>query len=260
MERHLIISGHGRAGSTLFYTMMRHCLRDFGVFEAEMPTAQLLHLPGNQCSKRPYDIFDTARILQANRRGKQLDLIVMLRDPRDILISRHRAVPDDYFMAADLCYFIQPGKVPTFTAPGLLQIQRAIMQVARSGAFPRGIFYLKYEDLVADPDSVQQALAAQLGLRFEGSFADFHTAEIPAHLQGPLNGVRALEAGPARKWAEPEHRARIIDQFTRFPVLHDVLIGLGYETDRSWYDALLAEGRGVGTGGVGNDGGRPKAP
>ena len=241
MERHLIIAGQGRAGSTLFYNMMRQTLQDFVLPDGEVSAKQMLEWPGNFCTKRPFDIFDMPAIVDAAQGRKQLDLIVTLRDPRDILTSRHARVPDDYFTGADLCYHIYPDRPPTLTAPGFLLVHKAILDVARAGLFPQGIFYLKYEDLVAHPEAVQQALAAAFGLTFQGNFRDFHRAAVPYELAQAMNGVRELDTTRQAKWKAPEHRARILDQFTRFPVLHDILISLGYEADRQWFDHLLAQ-------------------
>ncbi|ANT60958.1 hypothetical protein AYJ57_11640 [Salipiger sp. CCB-MM3] len=241
MDRHIVIAGQGRSGSTLFYNMLRNTLQGYGMFDREVPAASVIQLPGNQCTKRPFDIFDLPKLFQANQGRKRIDLICMLRDPRDILTSRHRSVPDDYFVAADNCWFVPEGRVPAFTAPGFLPVHEASMRVSGSGLFPQGIFFLKYEDLVRDPEAVQQMLAEGLGLTFEGRFSDFHKAEIPQRLQRALNGVREVDTERQRKWAKPEHRARIIDQFTRFPVLHDVLKQLGYEEDQGWFEDLQRE-------------------
>ena len=237
-DRHLVIAGQGRAGSTLFYNMLRHCLRDFHLPEGETSAVSCLNRPGNACTKRPFDILQMPRIAAAFAGRKQLDLIVTLRDPRDILTSRHRAVPGEYFYGADRCYHIYPDRAPTLTAPGFLQVHKAILETARSGLFPQGIFYLKYEDLVAHPEAVQDLLARDFGLRFEGGFRAFTEQGVTAELDRALNGLRPLEAGRIAKWRAPEHRARIVEQFTRFPVLHDILISLGYERDRSWFDAI----------------------
>ncbi|MGR3569826.1 MAG: hypothetical protein ACU0CN_18860 [Pseudooceanicola nanhaiensis] len=105
-DRHLVIAGQGRAGSTLFYNMLRHCLRDFHLPEGETSAVSCLNRPGNACTKRPFDILQMPRIAAAFAGRKQLDLIVTLRDPRDILTSRHRAVPGEYFYGADRCYHI----------------------------------------------------------------------------------------------------------------------------------------------------------
>lgn len=238
MDRHLIIAGQGRAGSTLFYNMLRHSLREFHLPETEVSAPMLRDRAGNVCTKRPFDILQMEKVVAAFGGRKALDLIVTLRDPRDILTSRHRAVPDDYFYSADRCYLLRRDGPPTPTAPGFLQVHKGILDTARSGLFPRGIFYLKYEDLVAHPEAVQALLAEGLNLRFEGSFRDFTEAKVDESLDKALNGLRPLDAGGLAKWRRPEHRARIVDQFTRFPVLHDILISLGYEPDRRWFDAL----------------------
>jgi len=241
MDRHLIIAGQGRAGSTLFYNMLRHSLRDFHLPETEVSAALMRDRPGNVCTKRPFDILQMDGVVAAFGGRKTLDLIVTLRDPRDILTSRHRAVPGDYFYSADRCYLLRPDGPPTPTAPGFLQVHKGILDTARSGLFPRGIFYLKYEDLVAHPEEVQALLAEGLDLRFEGTFRDFTRQAVNESLDKALNGLRPLESGRMAKWRAPEHRNRIIDQFTRFPVLHDILISLGYEADRSWFDALRGD-------------------
>ena len=238
MDRHLLIAGQGRAGSTLFYSMLQHTLRGFHMPESESPALPWLGRPGSVCTKRPFDIFDLPRIVQTAQGRKRLDLIITLRDPRDILTSRHPAVPDDYFYGADRCYRIYPDRAPTLDAPGFLPIQKAIMDAARSGEFPQGIFYLKYEDLVAQPEAIQQALAQSFDLEFESAFRDFHHRAASFELDRAMNGTRALDTTRQAKWRAPEHRARIVDQFTRFPVLHDILCALGYESDTRWFEAL----------------------
>lgn len=241
MERHIITAGYGRAGTTLFYNMLRHTLKgDFNLPEKEVPAAQWIRKPGNYATKRPLDIFDIPKILKINAGRKKVDLIISLRDPRDILTSFHKSVPDDYFVSADFCYFAPEGRVPTKTAPGILQTQHAIATIAMSGLFPQGVFLLKYEDLIDNPELVKNKLAEGLNLRFEGKFSDFHKQAIPQDLQRALNGVRPVERTAAPKWQKPEHRERIIDQFTRFPELHDVLIALGYEEDASWFEEFKA--------------------
>lgn len=117
-------------------------------------------------------------------------------------------------------------------------MHKGILDTARSGLFPQGIFYLKYEDLVAHPEEVQTLLAEGFDLRFEGQFRDFTQQNVTAELDKALNGLRPLEAGRVAKWRAPEHRDRIVDQFTRFPVMHDILISLGYEKDQRWFESL----------------------
>lgn len=240
MDRHVVIAGQGRAGSTLFYSMLRRTLDGFSLPGSETRAASVINLCGNTCTKRPFDIFEIPRILDLAEGRKRVDLIVTLRDPRDILVSRHSAVHDDYFYSADNCYYIGPGLAPQRTAPGLIPVHDAIAKVATSGLFPQGIFLLKYEDLVNDPDKVQSHLTRDLGLTFTGSFRDFHKGEVPAALAQALNGIRPVEAPSEPKWRKPEHLPRIIDQFTRFPRLHQIMAALDYEQDTTWFDTLRA--------------------
>ncbi|MHA6347505.1 hypothetical protein [Roseivivax sp. CAU 1761] len=241
MERHIITAGYGRAGTTLFYNMLRHTLKGgFNLPEREVSAKELIKSPGNFCTKRPFDIFEIPNILKMNAGRKRVDLIVSLRDPRDILVSFHKSVPDDYFVSADFCYFAPKGQKPTKEAPGILQTQHAIAQIATSGIFPQGVFILKYEDLIANPETVKHKLAEGLELEFDGNFSDFHKQAIPEDLQRALNGVRPVEKAATPKWQKPEHRDRIIDQFTRFPELHDILVALAYEDDASWFEEFKA--------------------
>ena len=251
MERHIVVAGQSRSGSTLFYNMLRNTLKGFQMVSSEAPTLPLLDTPGNICTKRPFDIFDIPKIVERAKGKKRIDLIVTLRDPRDVLTSRHKAVPDDYFIAADRCYFVPEGRTPEFTAPGFLPVHDAIVKAVSPDYFPQGVFLLKYEHLIEDPDRIQAKLADAYGLEFEGSFADFHKHDVPLALQGPLNGVRPVDHSRMEKWRKPEHRDRIIEQFTSFPQLHDVLEGLGYEKDRTWFEQLLDESAGPAASAVG---------
>lgn len=238
MDRHLLIAGQGRAGSTLFYSMMQHALCGFRMPDGEARAESLLSVSGNTCNKRPYDIFDYEKIVRLAEGRKQLDLIVTLRDPRDILTSRHRAVPDDYFYSADLTYFIGGNGPPIRNMPGLIMTHFKIVEALKSGLFPRGAFLLKYEHLVADPARIQNLLEEGLGLEFSAPFSTFHESGTSQSLDLAMNGLRPVAADNVQKWRAPEHRERIIDQFTRFPILHDIVTDLGYERDTSWFEAF----------------------
>jgi hypothetical protein len=239
MDRHIVIAGQGRAGTTLFYNMLRSTLKGFEMPDSEVQAKHYIDEPGNYCTKRPFDIFDIPNILKAAHGKKIVDLIVTMRDPRDVLLSKHKRVPDDYFVGADHCWFVPKGMKPTFTAPGILPTHAAITTIINSGIFPSGVFVLKYEDLVDNPEGVKEALANAYGLEFEGNFSDFHKQEIPDDLSRALNGIRPVEKAKEPKWKKPEHRDRIIDQFTRFPDLHKVLINFGYEEDTKWFEDLI---------------------
>lgn len=238
MNRHLLVTGHSRAGSTLLYSMLQRCLSGFNIPGPEFPARAVLHMPGDTCSRRSFDIFDFDKIVAAAEGRKRLDMIVMLRDPRDILTSYDPRLPDDYVCSADKSYFVAAQGKPQQILPGVLQTHERISQVIGSGQLPQGVVMLKYEHLVSEPRRVQNLLADVLELSFTGDFGDFHKREIASH-GSELLGQRALDQSRIAKWRAPHHRGRIIEQFIRYPALHDIVIDMGYEKDRSWFDAYI---------------------
>ncbi|MGI3170577.1 hypothetical protein ACRARG_15605 [Pseudooceanicola sp. C21-150M6] len=239
MNRHVLVTGHTRAGSSLLYSMLQRTLTGFSIPGPEFPARAVLMMPGSTCSRRGFDIFEFEKIVEASAGRKRLDMIVTLRDPRDILTSYDPRLPEDYVCSADHSYFLAGQGQPQQILPGLLQTHAAIVAAEASGALPQGIFFLRYEHLVSEPQRVQNLLADCLELEFSGDFRDFNTREIAAHGDA-LTGLRPLDGSRIEKWRAPHHRARIIDQFTRFPELHEIVEGLGYEPDRSWFDHLVA--------------------
>jgi hypothetical protein len=111
----------------------------------------------------------------------------------------------------------------------------------------------RYEELLSAPAEVQARIARALDLDFKVDFAEFHEhqANLPYRYEGRHAAVdqtlvrenMPVDRARAGKWRAPEHRQRIIDQFTRFPALFDLLIDTGYETDTTWFDSYR-EGNG----------------
>ncbi|EAQ02883.1 hypothetical protein OB2597_15915 [Pseudooceanicola batsensis HTCC2597] len=241
MSRHLLVTGHNRAGSTLLYGMLQRCLDGFNIPGPEFPARAVLHMPGNTCSRRSFDIFDFEKIVAAAEGRKRLDMIVMLRDPRDILTSYDPRLPDDYACSADKSYFVAAQGRPEQLLPGVLQTHARINETIEAGHLPQGVVLLKYEHLVSDPDRVQNLLATCLELEFTGRFGEVHKHERAGSASG-ASDTPGLTRERIEKWRAPHHRARIIDQFSRFPELHEIVIDLGYERDTGWFDRLVAAG------------------
>lgn len=236
MERQIIIAGQGRAGTTLFYELLRQTLSGFAMPPAEASALGTIALSGSHCTTRPLDIFVLDEIFAANARGKRIDLVLTLRDPRDILVSRHAGAPGDYLYSADASYLPEDGRPRGRLVPGLIDVHRACVAALGSGLFPQGVFLLKYEHLVADPDRIQGLMGEGLGLGFDGGrFSDVDGTDVPEALAAPLNGARRIDGAGVGTWRLPEHRERIRDQFTRFPELFDIVEGLGYEEGRDWF-------------------------
>ena len=137
-----------------------------------------------------------------------------------------------------------------YDAAGIVAVHRALS----SASAVAGIEYVRvrYEDLVANPDGLQGDLSDRFGLSFNGRFSEFHQggkrhAYRYDDRRATLDTRLVFEDQPANasrqgKWRAPEHRERIMSEFTACEALFDILIESGYEKDRKWFDLWLAEG------------------
>jgi hypothetical protein len=233
MARHAFVCGYPRSGSTMFYNMLRTTVTNFAFLEREMPARAVLARPEDYVTKRPLDIFDIDSILSANVLKKRLFAIILIRDIRSVVTSRHRNVPDDYFIGFDHQYFVQDGTA-TFTNPGVIQTHNAIASTWQRRDLAKII--VRYEDILRDGEAVQSKLGGAIGFAYSGSFADFHKHETPPALEYQLNTRRAPDLATIEAWRAPAHRQRIRDQFTRCPQLLELLKIYGYEKDDAWFE------------------------
>lgn len=188
-------------------------------------------------SKRPLDVFDHARILANNKRN--VDVIFTSRDPRALLVSKHKLVPDDFFYHADFQYFCPKNQIPKLINPGLLKTQRAINQFKTSlTENGRRNYTVAYERLISTPDVIQKELQQSLNLTFKRHFTevDIEASNLPMNVSA-LNGVRKLETSRIDFWQKPEFKERLRDQFDRFPKLFGAMEEMGY----SWTATQMKE-------------------
>ena len=159
--RHVFICGYSRSGSTMFYNMLRTTVTNLRFMERERPARLVIGASTeNFVTKRPLDIFDIDHIVAANVFRKQIHCLILIRDIRAIVTSRHKSVPDDYFIGFDRQYFIQGGAA-TYTNPGILQTHAAIERAQRRRDMR--IAVVRYEDILRHPDAVQSRLGRDIG-------------------------------------------------------------------------------------------------
>jgi hypothetical protein len=234
---HIIVTGYSRSGTTMFYHMLRSTVSNFEFVDEEVPAERMVGMDRkNRITKRPLDLFSLEAVQENNIYGKKLSLVILIRDIRSILTSYHEAVPDDYFIGYDHQYFFNRSTGEySYTNPGILHIHQAIAGAMNSQAFSNRII-LKYEDLLSDLCGQQERLGNLLGLDYTGSFEHFHRKEASVNLSRQLNTLRAPDRSRIESWKSREHERRIRSQFTRCPLLFDILINYGYEKDRRWFD------------------------
>lgn len=166
-------------------------------------------------TKHPADIVAVEPALRIMPR---LHVIVMIRDPRDIVASRHRADTDRYW--AGLKYW------KAFTP-----------YIRRLRDHPR-VTTIRYEDLASDPDRVQEQLMDGMPwLVRTAPFSEFHNlVSASRDSLAALGGVRPVSPASVGQWRR--HKPRVAGQVKTHGSISEDLIEFGYETDAQWEGEL----------------------
>jgi hypothetical protein len=213
---HIHITGCGRSGTTLLMEMMRSCFRCDGPSHHE---TSILEVPPRGFSvyitKHPGEVSFLGPLLGAD---PDLHGIHIYRDPRSVICSVHAKAKD--------CYAVNFSSWK--------KQQKLAEHPSRHPRF----LTVCYEKLVTNPDIVQGDIRQAFPfLEPKGSFSTFHERARPSFgaIQA-LNGLRVLDEARLEPWRY--HLPRVKEQLIRHPEMADMLIELGYETDRSWTGLL----------------------
>jgi hypothetical protein len=223
LRTHILVCGYQRAGTTMLLAMLEYAhpkARRFG--EETSGWRAATYAWRNHAvvvSKVPKDIFelDALQAFYAARKAK-LRIIIMVRDPRDVLTSKMKGAG----YGADI--------------PGWRDYHE---HYRRHKTAPNAIL-VRYEDLVADPAAAQRKIDAFTGEPSERPFAEFHTEERKDFDTFPLNGVRPVDQNTVGRWGRPEHRERLEQVLREVPDFPQILIELGYEKDDTWIERWRA--------------------
>ena len=162
-------------------------------------------------TKAPKDILvaETALHLMNN-----LHVIYMLRDPRDMISSRHGLDPDRYW--AGLRYW------------------KTYSPIGRKLEFHPRFITIRYEELIAQPDVVQDKLSQRMPFLIERArFSRFSEYAQPSKESTlALKGLRPPSPASVGNWRN--HRARVAGQIQLHGSVTPDLIAYGYEPDDAW--------------------------
>ena len=213
---HLHIVGAPRSGTTLLQEMIvachdiaAHSPHEESVFD-DPPVEK-----GVYCSKRPHDIHRVGGLLSWD---PKLRVAVVLRDPRDVIVSRHRNYPDVYFY-------------------NLRQWRECDRAVRRLEGIDR-VFFIRYEDLTGDPDDSQKKLEQAFPFLVRNTpFSEYHLVAKPSEdSRNALGGVRPVSTASVGSWRK--HKGRVAAQMALHGSLEEDLVRLGYEKDGAWLEEL----------------------
>jgi hypothetical protein len=221
---HIVLCGYPRSGTTLLYNMLRSTVINFSFYDREISFLNEEVMKGiNLITKKPMDI----KYVGLADRSK-IKFIVMIRDPRSVLCSKHWQAPDMYKVSWD--WAIKTA------VNGEVVRMRGLLWMDRLISFIENPVLVKFEDLVKDYRNIQTYLGDLFGLEYAGDFCDFYKTPIPKLLSLQLNGVRPIDESRIDSWKTfPE---RIKEQFTACPELHALLYKYGYEQNQEWFNEL----------------------
>jgi len=246
--KHIVICGFPRSGTSLMLNMLSTVIEKFKFEEFEVGAQDRLHRSGNFVTKYPLNILDLDEIESKNKLNKKIFFIVIMRDIRDVLTSRHPNVPDEYFIGFQNSWWPQDSsfKKWNYNAPGINDIYRELKKIKSNKR--ENLILIRYEDLVNNTENVQIELKQFLGIDFTGNLSDFYkhkdkhvynyTGRFEAKDSSLVRENDKIDTSRVEKWKLPEHHKRICEQFTKHPELFQLLIDYNYETDQSWFEFM----------------------
>jgi hypothetical protein len=217
MAKHIhIVACSPRSGTSLLQELMTTCFRidDFCAHERSIFRTAGMH-GGVVCTKNPREVPYMPWTLRLN---PDLYVIYVLRDPRSVIVSRHKQFPDQYYSN--------------------LRVWREFESYRRRLEGHKRFLVVKYEELVTAPDAVQENIKLLLPFLEERcAFSEFHRHARPSERTArALNGLRPVAADRLLEWQK--HLPRVKAQLQRFGDVSTELVALGYESDPKWEDQL----------------------
>jgi hypothetical protein len=216
MFRHLhIVACSPRSGTTLLHEAMVTCFRVDRHYDHEIRFNLVDARDGEiLVTKRPKDIMYMEAVID----DPGIDVIYLLRDPRDVIVSRHGKNRDLYYSNIRLWREMQAFAKPLYGHERFLEV--------------------RYEDFVSDPDSVQVAIEARFPwLERKHAFSAYHEyAEVSEKSKLAMHDVRPIAPTSVGVWKK--HPERIRGQQQIHGSLTPDLVACGYESSGDWEHLL----------------------
>lgn len=212
MFTHLhIVACSPRSGTTLLHEAMVTCFRVDKHYDHEVRFNEVTAAPGQVVvTKRPKDTLYMGSVID----DPGLYIIYVLRDPRDVIVSRHGKDGEMYYSNIRLWRELHACARPLYGHPRFLDV--------------------RYEDLVSDPDATQARIAARFPwLEQVHRFSEYHLhASVSAKSELAMHTLRPIAPTSIGVWHK--HPGRIVGQQRIHGSLTPDLIECGYETSADW--------------------------
>lgn len=213
-----ITSSGPRTGSTLLAEAMRVCfdIVNFSQHEAPLSVSNSTFCEeGIVLTKQPSKTYGLNKILNFD---KNLYVICLYRDPRDMVCSSHGADKSKYYCELNywLSFFDDIKKI--------ISHQRLLL--------------ISYEELSTNPDKIQKELTRRIKcLNFKFLFSEYHLVSNPSKASLlALNKLRPIDSSGIGNWKH--HLPRVKQQIEKYGDITESLVFFKYENSKQWLAEL----------------------
>jgi Sulfotransferase family len=217
MFRHLhIVACSPRSGTTLLHEAMVTCFRVDRHYDHEIRFNRVAAADGQVViTKRPKDTMYMPGVIDED---PELYVIYLLRDPRDVIVSRHGKDDSLYYSN--------------------IRLWRQMHACAKKMFGHERFLVLRYEDFVRDPDGAQAKILEKFPwLERMHAFSEYHEhARVSQKSATAMHGVRPIAPTSVGVWTR--YPGRIKAQQLQHGSLSPELIECGYEASADWERVL----------------------
>lgn len=225
--KRILVRGCPRSGNTMLYAMLSSCFEGVTQLKGEhIPIeARISNYDKVTIAKYPRpvskrilgDEYDASRDFLTTPPEDAL-LIFIVRDPRDALMSKHGSFGSEPFLKSASAWF-------------------SVIEEIQKIKDRHNVLVLRYEDIIADPDSIQRKIAHLSGLKMSGTFSNFNEmvktsgAQLTKHNLGELNGLRPVDSSRVFAYRnEPREVVQpIVEKILEFDNADKLVRSFGYE-------------------------------
>ena len=216
MFKHLhIVACSPRSGTTLLHEAMVTCLKVDKHYDHEVRFNLVTADDGDiVITKRPKDTMYMPAVID----DPELYVLYVMRDPRDVIVSRHGKNKDMYYSN--------------------IRLWREMHGYAKEISGHERFLQVGYEEFVSSPDVVQEQITTKFPwLETLHKFSDYHLhANVSEKSKLAMNDVRPIAPTSVGKWKQ--NLPRIKAQQEIHGSLTPDLIECGYESSADWEQVL----------------------
>lgn len=237
--KQIVICGIPRSGTSLALNLFSSALVNFNVYvdenrkikkSRESSALKIVRKRGNYITKLPNDLFNIQNIFLRNILNKDLIIIVIMRDFREVITSKHQWGDGGYYLSYNFKKTLD-GKIDKNRG-----LKDYISQIKRIQKYRKNnnIYFIDYQQLINSPDVIIDILNENnIENKGYGYFENF--GSVYGNDQKSSMG---LKRDIPIKWKQEVNIERVLGEFCRNPVLFDLLEEYGYEKDRKWFNKL----------------------